>query len=81
MDLVEYSTNDLAQELQRRYDAFFAVGMRERLPGEEPDAQMESVYMHGDTLRLVGMIERAKFGLLLDIHEDSEDPGPQHRED
>jgi hypothetical protein len=71
-DLVEVPTKVLAEELQRRYDVFFAVGMRDRLPGEDlTDSQMESEFMHGEQLRLIGVIERAKFRLMMQIYEDS----------
>ena len=70
-DLAEIPTDDLAAELQRRYDVFFAVGVRDRLIGE--DAQVESQFIHGEPLRLLGLIERAKFRVIIEMHDDSTD--------
>ena len=71
MDLTEIPTDDLARELQRRYDVFFCVGVREPLGFGTEKEEHETGWAHGDSLKLLGLIERRKAQMLREILDDS----------
>lgn len=75
MDLSAVSSDDLAAELAHRHDVFFCAGMRDRI--EIAGADHEEILTrcsHGETARLLGMIEREKFLILHEDYETSHAP-------
>lgn len=72
MDLSEIPTDDLADELARRFDLFFCVGMRRALDGLEDEEEIIH-RSHGDAARLIGVIEREKVAIVLDQIDEARD--------